>query len=105
MIDTAYIYENEAFIGRVLQRWFSSGKLKRSEIFITTKLPGHGVHPDRVEKFMKISLKALQLDYVDLYLIHTPICRDDIDGKMVPIPTDHLAVWKVSVTITYRLEV
>jgi alcohol dehydrogenase (NADP+) len=42
-------------------------------VFITTKLPLHAVHPDRVEPFMKKSLKNLGLDYVDLYLIHFPI--------------------------------
>jgi alcohol dehydrogenase (NADP+) len=71
-IDTAYAYENEKIIGNVLKQWFASGKVKREELFITTKLPMHGVHPDRVEHFMKKSLENLQLDYVDLYLIHIP---------------------------------
>ena len=38
LIDTAYLYGNEAVIGKVLQEYFSSGKLKREEIFITTKV-------------------------------------------------------------------
>ncbi|KAJ8986024.1 hypothetical protein NQ317_013908 [Molorchus minor] len=73
-IDTAFIYQNEAIVGRVLNKWFSSGKLKREDVFVTTKLPMSGVHEDRVENYMKKSLDNLQLDYVDLYLIHFPIC-------------------------------
>jgi alcohol dehydrogenase (NADP+) len=37
-IDTAYVYENEAAIGRVLARWLNSGKVKREELFIVTKV-------------------------------------------------------------------
>lgn len=38
LIDTATVYENEHIIGKVLNEWFSSGKLKREDIFITTKV-------------------------------------------------------------------
>jgi len=91
-IDTAYIYENEHIIGRVLKKWFDSGKLKREDIFITTKLPANGVNPDRVEHFLQTSLKNLQLDYVDLYLIHFPVCLGQEGGD--PEPTDHISTWK-----------
>lgn len=37
-IDTAPVYFNEKAIGKVLKKWFDSGKLKRSDIFITTKV-------------------------------------------------------------------
>jgi alcohol dehydrogenase (NADP+) len=37
-IDTAYAYENEAAIGRVLAKWLNSGKVKREELFIVTKV-------------------------------------------------------------------
>lgn len=46
-IDTANAYNNEHIIGRVLKKWFQSGKLNREDIFVTTKLPAGGVHPDR----------------------------------------------------------
>jgi len=36
------------------------------------QLPNQGVHPDRVAKFLKMSLNKLQMEYVDLYLIHNP---------------------------------
>ncbi|RZC36014.1 aldose reductase, partial [Asbolus verrucosus] len=104
-IDTAYAYENEKTIGKVLKKWFASGKLKREDIFITTKLPMYGVHPDRVEFFMKKSLDNLELDYVDLYLIHFPVgfkydentgrvkINDKQEWETEP-KTDHIAIWK-----------
>lgn len=106
-IDTAFAYGNEHIIGDVLKTWFKSGKLKREDVFITTKLPILGVHPDRVEYFIKKSLENLQLDYVDLYLIHFPggIVYDIQSGKSVheslndckfEKKTDQAALWKVS---------
>jgi diketogulonate reductase-like aldo/keto reductase len=37
-IDTAYVYENEAAIGRILAKWLNAGKVKREELFIVTKV-------------------------------------------------------------------
>ncbi|XP_018579939.1 aldose reductase-related protein 2-like [Anoplophora glabripennis] len=100
-IDTALIYKNEAVIGRILKEWISSKKLKREDLFITTKLPMVAMEKNRVEKFMKISLDRLQLDYVDLYLIHAPIgTKDGVDGTprtfdtIQTAETDHIAIWK-----------
>lgn len=66
------------------------------------QLPIHGVHHDRVEKFIIQELKDLQLDYVDLYLVHNPagIKADGWNilfenGKAVPDLTTSLEqVWK-----------
>ncbi|CAH1118940.1 unnamed protein product [Phaedon cochleariae] len=100
-IDTAFAYSNEAIIGRVLNQWLSSGKVKREELFITTKLPISGVHEDRVEMFMKKSLENLKLDYVDLYLIHFPIGTNYVEGYVWPPPdqmklepSNHVEIWK-----------
>lgn len=105
-IDTAFLYGNEAVIGNVLTEWFTSGKLKREDIFITTKLPSQGVHAELVENYLKQSLEALQLEYVDLYLIHSPVYRkkDELSGNFVEADTDHIAVWKVS-NITKHLKI
>lgn len=46
-IDAAYAYLNEHVIGKVINEWISSGKLKREDLFITTKLPMEAVNPDR----------------------------------------------------------
>jgi len=93
-IDTAWQYENEHVIGRVVKQWINSGKLKREDLFITTKLPYKGIHRDRVEKYMKQSLDNLGLDYVDLYLIHFAIGATEDDTKVEFEPHDHKGVWE-----------
>ncbi|KAM3716418.1 Aldo-keto reductase family 1 member [Dirofilaria immitis] len=109
LIDTAYIYRNEAIIGQVLQEYITSGKLKREDIFITTKLPLTAHKPDDVEEMVKKQLKDLQVDYFDLYLINSPCpCKHQPenttdkynnplfeDGHVVPELVDHLETWKV----------
>lgn len=97
-IDTASRYQNEEIIGNVLKKWFNSGNLKREDVFITTKLAPSGMHPDNVEERLKESLRKLQLDYVDLYLIHFPIPiieTDTADAYGDPNIT-YLDIWKVS---------
>lgn len=74
-IDTAILYENEYVIGEVLKRWMKENRISRNELFLTTKLPPMGNYPDKVEGYLKTSLNNLQVDYVDLYLIH---CADGI---------------------------
>ncbi|KAG8288108.1 1,5-anhydro-D-fructose reductase-like [Homalodisca vitripennis] len=102
-IDTAFAYENEAMIGNVLKKWLDSGKIKREELFIVTKLPNNAMREDLVEDYLKQSLSALQLSYVDLYLVHMPVGlqsgiglrprNEDGSFKLDPT-TDILAVWK-----------
>jgi len=70
-IDAAKIYGNEAEIGTVLHKVFSQGSIKREDLFITTKL--WSTDWGRVEEACNESLKNLQLDYIDLYLVHSPI--------------------------------
>jgi len=67
-IDTASIYQNEGVIGEALQEVFATGKVKREEVFITTKLWQD--EREDVEGALRRSLAKLKLDYVDLYLIH-----------------------------------
>lgn len=71
-IDTAFVYDNEEIVGKVLKDWMTNGKVKREDLFITTKLPMMGLERGKTEYYLKKSLEALQLDYVDLYLIHCP---------------------------------
>ncbi|CAG9834505.1 unnamed protein product [Diabrotica balteata] len=98
--DTATVYGNEALIGKILNKWFSSGKIKREELFITTKLPICGGHADRVEMFIKQSLKDLKLEYLDLYLIHFPVVSNYVGVPVTPPdqfklePADHISLWQ-----------
>jgi 2,5-diketo-D-gluconate reductase A len=64
--DTATMYGNEADVGRALR---DSG-LDRGEIFVTTKLPARGAGRER--ETILASLRALDTDYVDLWLVHWP---------------------------------
>ncbi|KAK9875415.1 hypothetical protein WA026_007808 [Henosepilachna vigintioctopunctata] len=103
-IDTALVYENEKPIGNVLKRWFTDGKLKREDIFLVTKLPIGANRPSDVSIFLNKSLENLQVDYVDLYLIHAPFSFKRIEGNLYPKradgsieldnSVDHLEVWK-----------
>ncbi|KAH7668282.1 Aldo-keto reductase protein [Dioscorea alata] len=69
--DCAADYKNEAEVGEALSEAFQSGLVKREDLFITTKLwnSDHG----HVLEACQDSLKKLQLEYLDLYLVHFPV--------------------------------
>lgn len=78
-IDTAAVYRNEDGVAKGLKTYLNDSDLKREDIFITTKLwPGGLVKVDRIKdytgtvKSFEKSLMRLNLDYIDLYLIHSP---------------------------------
>src|ERR1700727_2335167 len=71
-LDAAERYRNEKEVGEAMQEGFKAGKIKREEGFIATKLWNNNHRPERAKLAFEASLKRLQLDYVDLYLIHTP---------------------------------
>ena len=71
-LDTAERYRTEKEVGEAMQEVFKAGKIKREDVFIATKLWNNNHRPERAKPAFEASLKKLQLDYVDLYLIHTP---------------------------------
>lgn len=75
-IDTAQIYNNEEMVGQAIK---DSG-IPREEIFITTKYWGFS-HEANMEKAFNESLKKLQTDYIDLYLIHWPNHDEEITAR------------------------
>lgn len=75
LIDTAASYLNEEAVGRAIKR---SG-IAREELFITTKLWVQDTGYERTKRAFERSLTRLQLDYLDLYLIHQPF--GDVHGS------------------------
>ncbi|KUL87178.1 hypothetical protein ZTR_05620 [Talaromyces verruculosus] len=74
-IDTALAYSNEVDVGKGIQAAIDDGLVKREDLFVTTKL--WNTYANRVEEGLDTSLKALGLDYVDLYLVHWPVRMND----------------------------
>ena len=66
-VDTATLYQNEQAIGQAIQQ----GNLDRQSLFVTTKV-WNDKHHD-VARALQTSLEKMQLDYVDLYLLHWPV--------------------------------
>nr|WJJ70440.1 venom protein U-MPTX.17-Mc32 [Megalopyge crispata] len=89
-IDTAYIYGIEDQVGRALTKKLGEG-LKREDIFITTKLWNSFHAREAVVPALRNSLKSLNLEYVDLYLIHWPL--GEYPNRTLEY-TDYLDTWK-----------
>jgi len=70
--DCAELYRTEREVGEALQAGLAAGGLAREDIFVTTKLWNNNHRPERVEPALEASLDRLRLNYLDLYLIHTP---------------------------------
>lgn len=89
-IDTAQGYDNESGVGAALQ----ASELRRNEMFVTSKLRTKSMGYEETLAGIKESLEALQLDYLDLFLIHWPTpARDkyvDAWKALVQAQTDGL---------------
>ena len=82
--DCAERYRNEREVGQALQAGLAAGNIAREDIFVTTKLWNSNHRPERVEPAFAASLERLGLNYLDLYLIHTPFAfqpGDDQDPR------------------------
>ncbi|EJD41241.1 Aldo/keto reductase [Auricularia subglabra TFB-10046 SS5] len=76
--DTAFAYNSEAFVGKAIRE---SG-VPRSGIFVTTKL--FETYHHRVREGFEASLQALDIDYIDLYLMHWPQAHDESGNALPP---------------------
>ncbi|MGN0726010.1 MAG: aldo/keto reductase [Treponema sp.] len=71
-IDTAEGYGNEESVGRAISDFLKKNTCKRSDLFITTKLHNNFHSYEEAKNAIEKSLKDLQLEYLDLFLIHWP---------------------------------
>ncbi|GJN20330.1 hypothetical protein PR202_gb07696 [Eleusine coracana subsp. coracana] len=81
--DTASAYNTEAALGDALAEAVCDGKIaSRDEVFVTSKLWITDAHPGRVLPALQKTLNKLQMEYVDLYLIHQPITMKPQEGEV-----------------------
>ncbi len=79
--DCAERYRNEREVGDALREGLAAGGIAREQIFVTTKLWNSNHRPERVKPAFESSLERLRLDYLDLYLIHTPFAFQSGDEQ------------------------
>ena len=91
-IDTAFAYGNEKSVARALK---DSG-LARKEVFLTTKLPADVKSYECAREHFELSLKNLDTEYIDLYLIHAPWPWSDVGSECAE---GNIAAWRAMIDI------
>ena len=101
--DCAERYRNEREVGEALEQGLAANGVAREDIFVTTKLWNSNHRPERVEPAFKASLDRLGIEYLDLYLIHTPYAfqsgdeqdpRDEIGNVIYDKGVTLLDTWR-----------
>jgi alcohol dehydrogenase (NADP+) len=100
-IDCAAIYLNEEEVGRALTDAFQAGDATREEVWVTSKLWNDSHASEHVGTALQTSLNKLQLEYLDLYLIHWPVALRH--GTELPRgPQDFLPLSEVPLASTWE---
>lgn len=99
--DCAWFYGNEDEIGKAIKDKINEGKVKREDLFITSKLWNNFHAKNKVVPMLKETLQSLQMSYIDLYLVHWPFAfKEDVslwpinEGKAAYSDIDYLETWE-----------
>ena len=100
-IDCAHVYGNEKEIGEAFTELFDNNVVKRADLFITSKVWNTKHRSEDVYGALQTTLKNLNLDYLDLYLIHWPIAFEsgennfpkDENNNMIHTDTHYIDTW------------
>lgn len=99
--DCASIYGNQQEIGQAFNDAFKEDNLKREDIFITSKLWNDSHNPEDILPELKQTLNQLQLEYLDLWLMHWPIAQKK--GTQLPTKDEDMVSLKIlPLDITYK---
>ena len=98
LLDTSERYRTEKEVGEAMNEVFKEGKVQRENVVVVTKLWNNNHRPERVKPALEASLRRLQLEYVDLYLIHTPFAFQAGD-EQDPRDTNGAVIYDTGVTL------
>lgn len=88
-LDCAWFYQNEEEVGSAVKDFLAATpSVKREDIFICTKVWNHLHEPEEVKWSLENSLQKLQMDYVDLFLVHWPIAAEKDEQNMPKLGAD-----------------
>jgi alcohol dehydrogenase (NADP+) len=102
-LDCSERYRNEEQVGQAIQECIQAGWLNRNHLFVTTKLWNNNHRPERVQPAIESSRERLQVECIDLYLMHTPYAflpgddqdpRDENDNVIYDQETTLMDTWR-----------